>query len=120
MRARFWGGAHGRSQTILGTATPQITNQFNSPTDIGWYTSAYLMTSTGACPCLQRLSRCSVAARLRAFEPLSVDLTDQGRMYSSFSLKWTYISSLAFFEIGSLICAVATGSKMVRQGRTLV
>ena len=36
-------------------------------------------------------------------------------MYSSFSLKWTYLSSLIWFELGSLLCATATGSKMVRR-----
>ena len=48
--------------------------------------------------------------------PRAIPLTF--RRYSSFSLKWTYISSLAFFEIGSVICAAATGSEMVRERPT--
>ncbi|CAD6884751.1 unnamed protein product, partial [Tilletia caries] len=33
-------------QTIVSTAIPVVTNQFNSFSDVGWYGSAYLLTST--------------------------------------------------------------------------
>ena len=32
-------------QTILGTAVPQITNDFHSLQDVGWYASAYVSLS---------------------------------------------------------------------------
>ncbi|KAJ4387238.1 hypothetical protein N0V93_007827 [Gnomoniopsis smithogilvyi] len=35
-------------QTIIGTAIPNITDEFNTIQDVGWYGSAYLLTSTGA------------------------------------------------------------------------
>lgn len=34
-------------QTIIGTAIPTITDEFHSLGDVGWYGSAYLLTSTG-------------------------------------------------------------------------
>lgn len=32
-------------RTIVSTAIPQITDRFNSPEDVGWYGSAYLLVS---------------------------------------------------------------------------
>ncbi|CEH11760.1 Predicted transporter (major facilitator superfamily) [Ceraceosorus bombacis] len=81
-------------QTIVSTAVPIITNQFQSFTDVGWYGSAYLLTST-------------------AFQPLF------GRLYSSFDVKNTYQVALFIFEIGSLICAVAKDSKTFIVGRAI-
>lgn len=81
-------------QTIVSTAVPVVTNQFNSFSDVGWYGSAYLLTST-------------------AFQPLF------GRMYSSFSVKYTYLASLFIFEIGSLICGVAQDSPTFIVGRAI-
>jgi hypothetical protein len=49
-------------QTILSTAIPKITDEFASIRDIGWYGSAYLLTST-------------------AFQPV------YGRIYSIFSVS---------------------------------
>ncbi len=37
-------------QTIIGTAIPRITDQFNSVGDVGWYGSAYFLTSTALQP----------------------------------------------------------------------
>jgi hypothetical protein len=41
-------------QTIIGTAIPKITNRFNSVGDIGWYGSAYFLTSTALQPSFGR------------------------------------------------------------------
>jgi len=37
-------------QTIIATAIPKITDEFNSIRDIGWYGSAYLLTATAFQP----------------------------------------------------------------------
>lgn len=42
-------------QTIISTAIPTITNQFNSITDIGWYGSSYLLTATALQPTFGRI-----------------------------------------------------------------
>ncbi|PWN26016.1 MFS general substrate transporter [Jaminaea rosea] len=81
-------------QTIVSTAVPVITNEFNSFSDVGWYASAYLLTST-------------------AFQPLF------GRLYGSFSIKYVFLASFFIFEIGSLICAVAQDSPTFIVGRAI-
>lgn len=42
-------------QTIIATAIPKITDEFNSITDIGWYGSSYLLTSTALLPVFGRI-----------------------------------------------------------------
>ncbi|KAE9374685.1 MFS general substrate transporter [Stipitochalara longipes BDJ] len=79
---------------LIGLAVPTITTAFNSLQDVGWYGSAFLI-----CVC--------------ALQPLS------GKVYQYFSLKWTYITFLAIFELGSLICATAKSSVMLIVGRAV-
>jgi hypothetical protein len=42
-------------QTIISTAIPKITDDFNSIGDIGWYGSAYLLTATALQPTFGRI-----------------------------------------------------------------
>jgi hypothetical protein len=42
-------------QTIISTAIPKITDQFNSIQDIGWYGSSYLLTATALQPTFGRI-----------------------------------------------------------------
>jgi hypothetical protein len=42
-------------QTIIGTAIPRITDQFHSVGDVGWYGSAYFLTSTALQPSFGRI-----------------------------------------------------------------
>jgi hypothetical protein len=42
-------------QTIIATAIPKITDHFNSIADIGWYGSAYFLTSTSLQPSFGRI-----------------------------------------------------------------
>ncbi|TKY88059.1 hypothetical protein EX895_003155 [Sporisorium graminicola] len=81
-------------QTIVSTAVPEITNQFQTFSDVGWYGSAYLLTST-------------------CFQPLF------GRLYSRFSIKYTFLTAFTLFEIGSLICALAHDSTTFIVGRAI-
>ncbi|GAK67292.1 MFS general substrate transporter [Moesziomyces antarcticus] len=81
-------------QTIVSTAIPEVSNQFNSFSDVGWYGSAYLLTST-------------------CFQPLF------GRLYSRFPIKWVFIAALTIFELGSLICGVAQDSTTFIVGRAV-
>ncbi|KAF2189830.1 MFS general substrate transporter, partial [Zopfia rhizophila CBS 207.26] len=81
-------------RTILGTAIPQITNQFHSIGDIGWYGSAYMLTSCGF-------------------------ILLYGRIYTFFSTKWVFLSGLILFEIGSAICGAAPSSTVLIVGRAI-
>lgn len=79
---------------IIATAIPRITDQFKSLTDVGWYGSAYLLTTA--------------ALQLQ-----------YGKFYTYLSIKWTFLSAVAIFEIGSVLCGAAQSSIMLIVGRAI-
>lgn len=83
-----------QDRLIIATAIPVITNHFNSLGDVGWYASAYLLT-------------------MSAFQLFI------GRVYTFYNPKVVYISCVAIFELGSLICGVAPNSTTFIVGRAL-
>ncbi|KAM0708905.1 hypothetical protein Q7P35_002941 [Cladosporium inversicolor] len=80
--------------SIIATAVPQITNDFQSLADVGWYGAAYQLASA-------------------ALQPLT------GKIYVNFKNKWVFLSFFGLFELGSLLCGVATSSKMLIVGRAV-
>lgn len=81
-------------QTIIAPALGTITTQFNSLTDVGWYGSAYLLTTT-------------------ALQPL------YGNIYARFDVKYTFLAGVFLFELGSLVSAVAPTSNAMIVGRAV-
>ena len=59
--------------TIISTAIPTITTVFHSLNDVGWYGSAYLLTTTSLQPFF-------------------------GKVYINCNPKYTYLLALALFE----------------------
>ena len=80
--------------TIIATAVPRITTVFDSLNDVGWYGSSYLLTTTSLQPSF-------------------------GKIYTYFDVKWTYLSALVIFELGSILCAAAKNSVMLIVGRAV-
>ncbi|KAI9667450.1 MAG: hypothetical protein M1821_000266 [Bathelium mastoideum] len=80
--------------SIVVTAIPLITNDFHSLPDVGWYGSAYMISSA-------------------VLQPLT------GKFYKNFNSKWTFMTFFALFELGSLICGISTSSKMLIVGRAI-
>ncbi|PLB49198.1 putative MFS toxin efflux pump [Aspergillus steynii IBT 23096] len=80
--------------TIITTAIPKITEQFNSLDDVGWYGSAYMLTT------------CALTLPF-------------GKIYTFYSTKWVYLIALLIFELGSLICGVAPSSLGLIIGRAV-
>ncbi|KAK8139163.1 SGE1 [Apiospora sp. TS-2023a] len=80
--------------TIIATAIPRITDEFQALQDVGWYASSYLLT-------------------LCSFNLFF------GRLYQRFNVKWTFLTCLFWFEIGSLICGVAPNSTALIVGRAI-
>jgi MFS family permease len=80
--------------TIISTAIPRITQEFHSLEQVGWYGSAYFLT-TCSCQLLW------------------------GRFFTFFNLKWAYLVSIVIFEIGSLICGVSPNSTTLIIGRAI-
>ncbi|TGO65917.1 hypothetical protein BELL_0992g00010 [Botrytis elliptica] len=84
----------GMDQTILATAIPVISVEFNTSQDIGWWANAYLLT-------------------LSAFQLF------YGKLYSHFPIKNVYLVAIVIFEIGSLICTTAHSSITLIVGRAI-
>lgn len=80
--------------SILATAIPKITDRFHTIADIGWYAAAYMICNA-------------------SLQPLT------GKVYTHFSLRYSFLCFVAVFELGSLICAVAQSSTMLVVGRAV-
>ncbi|SLM41028.1 Tetracycline resistance protein TetB/drug resistance transporter [Lasallia pustulata] len=80
--------------SIIVTAIPNITSDFHSLPDVGWYGSAYQLASATLLPLA-------------------------GNLYTNFNSKWTFLTFFGIFELGSLLCGVATSSKMLIVGRAV-
>jgi MFS family permease len=83
-----------KDRLIVVTAVPRISDQFHSVNDIGWYGSAYL------------LLQCSSQLLF-------------GKLYTFFSVKGTFLTSLFLFELGSAICGAAPSSVAFIIGRAI-
>jgi MFS family permease len=83
-----------QDRMIISTAIPQITNEFNSAGDIGWYGTAYLLTN-----CALQL----------VF----------GKLYTVFSIKPIFMISIVLFEAGSALCGAAPSSIAFIFGRAI-
>ncbi|KAI0198465.1 MFS general substrate transporter [Astrocystis sublimbata] len=80
--------------TILATAIPKITADFQSLNDVGWYASSYLLASAAVQP-------------------------TYGKIYTLFHVKWTYLIALVIFEVGSVVAATARSSTILIIGRAI-
>jgi hypothetical protein len=74
--------------TIIATAIPKITDAFDALDDVGWFASAYLLTTC-------------------AFQLFF------GRLYSIFNIKWVFLSALGIFELGSIVCGAGMNTRPV-------
>lgn len=79
---------------VIATAVPHITADFDSLDDVGWYGSAFLMTTC-------------------AFQILF------GRVYTLYSAKFIFLGSIVVFMCGSLACALAPISTVFVIGRAI-
>ncbi|PYH87574.1 putative MFS transporter [Aspergillus ellipticus CBS 707.79] len=80
--------------SIVSTAAPEITSQFDSLLDVGWYGSAYQLGYA-------------------AVQPLT------GRLYTHFNTKWVFLVFFGIFELGSVLCGAAQSSTMLIVGRAV-
>ncbi|KAM0355066.1 hypothetical protein ACHAPU_000918 [Fusarium lateritium] len=81
-------------RTIIGTAIPTISAEFDSFGDIAWYESAFLL-------------------------PLCVFQLSFGLVFKYYSTKWVLFVLTAIFEIGSIVCASAPNSNALIIGRAI-
>jgi MFS family permease len=78
----------------VSTAIPKITDEFQAVADVGWYASAYFMTTC-------------------AFQLMF------GRLYTFFSVKGVFLISILIFEVGSAVCGAAPSSTALIVGRAI-
>jgi MFS family permease len=83
-----------QDKLIIAAAIPQITNDFSSTNDIGWYGTAYLLTN---------------CAFLLVF----------GKIYTFLDIKATFLTAVMLFEVGSAICGAAPNSIAFIIGRAI-
>ncbi|KAF4437484.1 hypothetical protein F53441_13021 [Fusarium austroafricanum] len=81
-------------RTIIGTAIPTISTEFNSFGDIAWYESAFLL-------------------------PLCVFQLSFGLVFKYYSTKWVLFALTAIFGLGSIVCAAAPNSNALIVGRAI-
>jgi len=75
-------------------AIPQLTDEFHSIEDIGWYGSAYMLTAA-------------------IFNPFS------GRLYQLYPTKWVFLASIFIFEVASALCDAAPSPSAFIVGRAI-
>lgn len=80
--------------TIIATAIPKITDHFHALGDVGWYGSAYLLTTCA----------------LQLFF---------GKLYTFFKIKYVFLVSIFIFEVGSAVCGAAPSSIALIIGRAI-
>lgn len=78
--------------TIISTAIPAITTEFGTISDIAWYGTSLVITHTAFQSCW-------------------------GKAFKYFSLKTVFLLSLLVFEIGNIVCALASSSEVLIFGR---
>jgi MFS family permease len=81
-------------RTIITTAIPRITDEFNSLGDIGWYGSAYMLASAISQPLF-------------------------GRIYKFYDMKCVFMTNAVLFAAGSALCGAAPNSKAFIAGRAI-
>jgi MFS family permease len=83
-----------QDRTIIATAIPTITDDFHALNDVGWYGSAYMLTSC-------------------AFQLFF------GKIYTFYNTKWVFLSAIIIFEVGSVLCGAAPSSIVFIIGRAI-
>lgn len=80
--------------TIVATAIPKITQEFKGLDKVGWYGAIFFAT-------------------IGAFQ------STWGKAYKYFDLKWTFLTALLIFEVGSTVCGAAPNAEALIVGRAI-
>lgn len=83
------------NQSIINIALPQIMNQFSIDADTAqWLVTAYMLV-------------CGILVPISAY------------LIQKFSYKQLFITAMAFFTVGSYVCAISSGFEVILLGRIL-
>jgi MFS family permease len=95
--------------TIIATALPKITDTFEALDDVGTFHPKLIQS-------LMRLSGWYISVYLLCTCSLQLIF---GKLYTFYSIKIVFLTALAIFEIGSLICALSPTSMALIWGRAI-
>ena len=84
----------GLDVTIVAVSVPSITNEFKTVADIGWYNSAYMLTT-------------------------SATMFFFGKAYGLYDVKKMFLAAIVVFWLGSVVCTFAPSSTVFVFGRAL-
>ncbi|WRT64288.1 uncharacterized protein IL334_001219 [Kwoniella shivajii] len=85
---------HARNQSIVSTAIPQIVSEFQAFDQVSWIITGYFLTQCGL-------------------------ILLVGQLLTVLKAKWMLLGAVFFFELGSLICAVAKDMTTLIGGRAV-
>lgn len=110
-------------------AIPRITSDFHSLPDVGWYGSAYLLAKYVVhFPALFNHTKlngensCSLqplTGKFYTYFSYKVNYTGKQSCQGADASQYTFLTFLALFELGSLLCGVAVSSDMLILGRAV-
>ncbi len=100
-----------QDRTIIATAIPYMTNEFNSFGDVGWLGNVQS----------RRLEHLLTVHRYGSSYMLTVSgfMLLLGRVYTFYSPKWVFLTCIAIFELGSAVCGAAPTSTAFILGRAV-
>lgn len=101
--------------TIVATAIPKITDEFQSLDEVSWYGSSFFMCTAA----FQSTCKSYISVTLILICLLHTDASPGGKAYKYFPLKITFLVALFIFEAGSLLCGVAPNSISLIVGRAI-
>lgn len=81
-------------QSIVSTAIPVIVSEYQAFDEVSWLVTAYFLTQCGL-------------------------ILLVGQLLSVFKSKWVLLGSIFFFELGSLLCALANSMTMLIAARAI-
>lgn len=81
-------------QSIVSTAIPVIVSEFQAFDKVAWLVTAYFLTQCGL-------------------------ILLAGQLLSVFKSKWVLLGAITFFELGSLLCALANSMDMLIAARAV-
>lgn len=106
-------------RTIIATAVPRISDEFQALGDIGWYGSSYMLTTACAQLLFGRIYKFYDMKWYVAVTPLSPCARPPALANAHRSPSRTFLLSIIVFEIGSVICGTAPNSNAFIVGRAV-
>src|SRR4051812_40556843 len=118
----FAGRSIARAPLPVTTAVPKIITDFQDITGISWISTAYLVTTTYVAQPLRPSNQYEAWSSFGPYPYViqySALIPIYGKLGTIFGRRSTYLTAIFLFELGSLLCGVATSMTMLILGRAV-